>query len=80
MRFSWNACPVHADRVAGRAVACATSSTVAIAWPELTPGAPLPMTLAARKPLKRSSWSGPVVLRTVMSALTGIMSPSAERT
>ena len=34
------------------------------------------MTLAARKPLKRSSWSGPVVLLDRRcSALTGIMSP-----
>ena len=34
-----------------RAATCATSSTAAIAWPELKPGALLPMTFAARKPL-----------------------------
>ena len=79
MRFSWNACPVH-DVVYPAGSDRDTSSTAVIACPELKPGALLPMTFAARKPLKRSSWSGPVVLLTEISALTGIMSPAAERT
>ena len=55
-------------------------STSAIAWPELTPGAPWPISFTAGRLLKRSSISGPDEYFTVASADTGTISPESERT
>ena len=44
-----------------------------MASPELTPGTLSPMILAATKPLKRSTCSGPTTDLTVLTAARGIM-------
>ena len=45
-----------------------------MASPDETPGLPPPRIFAARKPLKRSSCSGPTTLLVRISALRGIIS------
>ena len=62
------------------AVARAVAATTLMASPELTPWTALPNTLAARKPLKRSSCSGPTTCLTEISAETGTMLPLLART
>ena len=44
-----------------------------MAWPELTPGLLSPISLAAIKPLKRSTCSGPTTFFTVAMADSGII-------
>ena len=81
VRFSWNAWPVHAIWKPSGSALAATSSTAAIASPELTPRVPEPTRRAAMKPLKRSSCSGPTTSLTCISAFSGIIWPLVfERT
>ena len=81
VRFSWNACPLHASVYPAGSASEATRSTAWIACPELTPGLPEPRTFAARKPLKRSTCSAPTMLSMRTSAFSGIISPVVvERT
>ena len=56
-------------------VALATCSTILIASPELMPGLESPITLAAMKPLKRSTCSGPTTFFTRLTAESGIIAP-----
>ena len=60
-RFSWYDVPPQSKLKSGGSTSFAISSTRAIAWPELTPGARLPKILTAGRLLKRSSESGPDV-------------------
>ena len=55
-------------------------STSAMAWPELTPGAPWPNSFTAGRLLKRSSVSGPDEYLMLAMADTGTICPPAPRT
>ena len=51
-----------------------------IAWPELTPGAALPLIEAAGYMLYRVSTSGPLISRTLATAPSGTIVPLSLRT
>ena len=74
-RFSWNEAPLQSSENSGGSTSLAMRSTSAIAWPELTPGAPLPKTFTDGRLLKRSSVPGPLAYSTRARAFTGIISP-----
>src|SRR5690242_7211264 len=79
-RFSWYDAPPQSKLKSLGSTSFAMRSTSAIAWPELTPGAPWPSSFTAGRSLKRSSVSGPDEYFTLASADTGTISPEFERT
>src|SRR5262249_5375914 len=78
--FSCSAWPAHAYAKSPGKLSLAAASMARIACPELYPGAWLPVTLTAGKPLKRVTSFGEATYRVVINPESGTLAPLLERT
>src|SRR4030095_2300572 len=79
-RFSWYDVPLQSKLNSDGSVSFAIRSTLAMAWPVLTLGRPLPKIFTAGRLLERSSASGPDEYLTLTSEASCTISPFSERT
>ena len=72
-------CPAHAKVKPGGRFCAASSSIACSAWPELCPGAGLPVISAERNRLKWLMTCGDVVSRSRTTVSSGTICPSTAR-